>query len=284
MVDAAPVDDIRFGTLVRSARVARGWRQRDLARAARISDATVSRVERGHLEGVSVGTLRRIASALDIRVDLVPRSRSANLERLVSARHSGLAESVIRWLGTFGGWIVRPEVSFSRFGERGVIDLLVWHPGRRALLVIELKTAIVDVGELLGTLDRKVRNALEIARELGWDPVTVSCVLIVADGATNRRRVAAHGLTFRASLPSGIAAFRRWLKEPIAELRALVFFADRHQGQVIQQFDHRQRVTVTRRRSLTPRSSVAPIKRARPIAAPGPAAEPAAPPEQPNAS
>ena len=44
-------------------------------------------------------------------------------------------------------------------------------PDRRALLVIELKTAIVDVGELLGTFDRKVRNAGEVARRLGWDPV-----------------------------------------------------------------------------------------------------------------
>lgn len=275
------MDDIRFGIVVRTARVNRGWRQRDLARAARVSDATISRVERGHIDGVSVGTLRRIASALDIRVELVPRSRSANLERLVSAKHGELAESVIRWMSAFDGWIVRPEVSFSRFGERGIVDLLAWHPGRRALLVIELKTAIVDVGELLGTLDRKIRNAWEIARELGWDPLTVSCALVVADGATNRRRVTAHRATFRASLPGGIVAFRHWLREPAAALRTLLFFADRHQGQVIQRFDHRQRVTVPRRRPTTPRLSVVPIGQARRASLPGSAVVPQAPPDEP---
>ena len=46
--------------------------------------------------------------------------------------------------------MLAPEVSFSIYGERGVIDILAWHPGRRALLIIELKTDIVDVNELVG--------------------------------------------------------------------------------------------------------------------------------------
>jgi transcriptional regulator with XRE-family HTH domain len=242
--------------VVRAARVKRGWRQRDLARAVHVSDATISRVERGHLDAVSLGTLRKIALGLDIRVELLPRSRSASVDRLVNALHAELAESVVRWLDTFGGWVVRPEVSFSRFGERGIVDLLAWHPDRRALLVIELKSAIIDVGELLGTLDRKIRNAWEIGRGLGWDPVTVACVLIVAEGPTNRRRVEAHAATFRASLPDRIVRFRRWLQSPTSDLRALVFFADRHQGQVIQRFDHRQRVTAVNRRRVKGRANV----------------------------
>ena len=48
-------------------------------------------------------------------------------------------------------WVVRPEVSFSIYGERGVIDVLAWHPARRAILVIELKTELVDINELMGT-------------------------------------------------------------------------------------------------------------------------------------
>ena len=74
----------------------------------------ISRIERGHVDGVTLGTLRRIARALEISVELLPRSRSANVDRLVHAKHAELAESVIRWLGGFAGWIVRPEVSFSR--------------------------------------------------------------------------------------------------------------------------------------------------------------------------
>jgi transcriptional regulator with XRE-family HTH domain len=237
------MDDGKFGMAMRAARMHRGWRQRDLARAVGLSDGTISRVERGHIDAVAVGTLRRIARELDIRIEVMLRSRSANLERLVAARHAELGEAVIRWLAGIEGWVIRPEVSFSRFGERGVIDLLAWHPRRRALLVIELKTAIVDVGELLGTLDRKLRNAWEVARGLGWDPVSVSAALIVAEGPTNRRRIETHAATFTASLPDRVLRLRAWLRDPLGQVRGLLFFSVRHQGQVIQRFDHRQRVT-----------------------------------------
>ncbi len=176
------MDDIRFGILVRTARIRRGWRQRDLATAVGVSDATISRVERGHLDSAGLGRIRAIARALDIRVELLPRSRGSELDRLISSRHAAPGESVTKWLGGLGGWGVRPEVSFSRYGERGIIDLLAWHPGTRSLLVIELKAAIVDVGELLGTLGRKARNAWELARGMGWEPATVSSLLIVAEG------------------------------------------------------------------------------------------------------
>jgi hypothetical protein len=66
------------------------------------------------------------------------------------------------------GWSIAPEVSFSIWGERGLIDILAWHAPTRSLLVIELKTAIVDVSGLVGTVDRKRRLAPEIARSRGW--------------------------------------------------------------------------------------------------------------------
>ena len=203
------------------------------------------------MDTVAFGTIRAVARALEIRVELLPRSRSADLDRLISGRHSGLAEAVVRWLAGFGGWAVRPEVSFSRYGERGIIDLLAWHAATRSLLVIELKTAIVDIGELLGTFDRKVRNAWVIARNLGWDPGSVSSALIVADSSTNRRRIAAHAATFRSALPDRIIGLRRWMTTPAATVHAVAFFADRHHGEVIQRFDQRQRVTA---RAVSPPS------------------------------
>src|SRR5688500_11688458 len=73
-------------------------------------------------------------------------------------------ESVTRAIAAaFPAWEIAPEVSFSIWGERGIIDLLLWHSCRRALLIIELKTDIVDVGEMLGTLDKKRRLAWQIA-------------------------------------------------------------------------------------------------------------------------
>ena len=74
-------------------------------------------------------------------------------------------ERVAAVFATLPSWTAVPEVSFSVFGERGVIDWLAWHEPTGSLLVIELKTAVVDVQALLGTLDRYERLAPGVARE-----------------------------------------------------------------------------------------------------------------------
>ncbi len=214
--------------MIRAARLRRGWRQFDLAAAAGVSDVTVSRIERGHLGSLTFRIVRQVVAELEVRVEVLPRSRSADLDRIVNARHAALAEAVIAWLSALPGWEVRPEVSFAVYGERGVIDILAWHAGRRALLVIELKTEIVDVGEIVGTLDRKRRLGATIAERFGWAPASVSTWLIVGEGMTNRRRVEAHGATFRAALPDDGRRGRAWLAEPAGELRALTYFSNRH--------------------------------------------------------
>jgi hypothetical protein len=112
--------------------------------------------------------------------------------------------------------------------------------------VIDLKTAIINVGEMLGVLDVKVRSAIRVAERFGWAPVSVSSLLIVADGSTNRRRIEAHEATFAAALPTRLLAIRRWLRSPSDSVHGLTFFADRRHGQVIQRFAHRERVTVRR--------------------------------------
>lgn len=112
------MDDQRVGAMLRAAQLRRGRRQRDLGASARVSDATVSRIERGHVEGLSIGAMCRVAAALDVRVELLPRSRSAALDRLINVRHADLAEAVVGRLSSLPGWIARPEVSFGIYGER----------------------------------------------------------------------------------------------------------------------------------------------------------------------
>src|SRR4029079_5081268 len=124
-----------------------------------------ARVERAPAHRLPLETIRAVARALDVRVDLVPRWRAGDLDRLLNSRHAELHELVARYIAQLPGWVAQPEVSFAVFGERGVIDILAWHPGRRALLVIELKTDIHDVNELVGTVDRKGRLAQRIALE-----------------------------------------------------------------------------------------------------------------------
>jgi transcriptional regulator with XRE-family HTH domain len=220
------MDDLRFGGVVRFVRQSKGWRQKDLDERSGVSQSAISRIERGHIGPQSIDSVRKVCAALEIRVELVARWRGGDLDRLMSRRHSALHESVARRFGDIlPAWILAPEVSFSISGERGVIDILAWHPGRRALLVIELKTEVVDVNEMVGTFDRKRRLAARVARERGWDPVSISAWLIISEGRTNRRRVAAHEAMLRAALPDGLPAMRRWLRDPVGTVAALTFWA-----------------------------------------------------------
>jgi transcriptional regulator with XRE-family HTH domain len=240
-------------------RIRRGWRQEDVATAARVSASTVSRMERGLLEALSLRSIRAVAAALEVTVEVLPRSRAAAFERVANQAHAALAERVIGWITSIDGWVARPEVSFSRFGERGVIDILACHAATGSLLVIELKTDIIDVGELLGTLDRKLRNAMEVAIGLGWAPTSVSGLLVVAESDANRRRIGNHRATFEASLPDRITALRAWLAAPRGTVRALMFFANRHPRTAS------DRITAIRR--VRSGSARATGRRARPIRA-----------------
>ena len=54
-----------------------------------------------------------------------------------------LHDAVAAWFAhRWGLWRLSPEVSFSVYGERGIIDVLAWHPKTKILLVIELKTEV----------------------------------------------------------------------------------------------------------------------------------------------
>ena len=145
----------------------------------------------------------------------------------MNSKHSQLHESLARWFGDeLPDWVLRPEVSFAVYGERGVIDILAWHPGRRALLVIELKTDIADVNELVGGVDRKRRLATGIARTIGWEPESVSVWVVVAAGRTNRARIAAHGTMLRAAFPMDGRSIRSWLGDPKGPVAALSMWRD----------------------------------------------------------
>jgi transcriptional regulator with XRE-family HTH domain len=222
------VDDHRLGAAIRQVRHRRRWRQADLAARSGVSASFVSRLERGHVGPQTIDAIRAVASALEIRIDIVPRWRAGDLDRLLNARHSSLHESVARWLrDRHPAWTLIPEASFAFYADRGVIDVLGWHPGRRAVLVLELKTEIIDMNELLGTLDRKRRFAPKVAAERGWDPVTVAAWLVVADSRTNRRRIEAHNAMIRGALPDSGPAMRRWLADPVGRVGAVSFWSER---------------------------------------------------------
>jgi transcriptional regulator with XRE-family HTH domain len=217
------MDLVRLGATYRAVRIRRGWRQEDVAREAKVSRTTVARIEQGGAGSLTLRTLDAVARALDVGLDLVGRWHGGELDRLLSAAHSALAERVATDLAGHPDWIVLPEVTFSVYGERGAIDLLAWNGARRALLVIELKTEITDVGGLVAQVDRYRRLAPGIARDRGWAPSTIACWVVVAETSTNRRRVAAHREVLARAFPVGGRAVRAWLRDPGAPMAGLSF-------------------------------------------------------------
>ena len=222
------VDLIRLGARLRAIRVAQRARIVDVAGRCGLSPSAISRHERGLAHRTPVATLDRHAAALGATLDLTVRWRGADLDRLVNAAHSALHEAIARLFNGLPGWVAVPEVSFSIYGERGVIDWLAWHPATRSLLVVELKTALVDVQAVLATVDRYVRLAVRIARERGWQPTTVSVWIVFEDSSRNRRAVAAHGVLFERVVPADGRAMRRWLRKPVGRIAALSFLSDSH--------------------------------------------------------
>ena len=167
--------------------------------------------------------VRCVAEPLDIRVDIIGRWRGGDLGRLINSGHAAMHEVMAGLFGSLPDWVSEPEVSFSIFGERGVIDILAWHPLRRALLIIELKTEIVDINDLMGPTDRKRRLAAQIARERGWEPSTISVWVLVADSRTNRRHLARHASVLRSKFPEDGRTVRSWLRDPSRQISALSF-------------------------------------------------------------
>jgi transcriptional regulator with XRE-family HTH domain len=226
------MDPTRLGASLRAVRLRLRLRQCDVAPRCNLSGSTVSRIERGHIGSFALDSLLAVCGVLQVRIDFVPRWRGGDLDRLLYASHAAMHERLARILGRLPSWVMAPEVTFAVFGERGVIDILAFHPGRRVVLVIELKTQLVDVHKLLAQVDRYRRLARRIARGRGWNANTVGVWVVMRESMTNRRRVATHASVLRVALPNDGQAARRWLHDPVGGLAALSFLSDVH-GQTV---------------------------------------------------
>lgn len=214
-VHAGRLDAIRFGRGIRALRHRRGWRQEDLAQAAGVSRSMVARIEQGRGDRVPPATLRHVADALGARVVVRLEWQGEQLDRLIDARHAAIVDRVVSDLSAWG-WTCIPEATFNIYGERGSIDILAFHPEAQVLLVVEVKSSIPEIGNLLLPLDRKVRLALSVAAGHGLQATSVARLLVVGEGSTNRRRIAEHAATFRSAFPVRGPDVRRWLMRPAA--------------------------------------------------------------------
>jgi hypothetical protein len=153
------------------------------------------------------------------------RWHGGDLDRLLDHAHAELVERVARLLVALG-WEVHVEVSFSRYGERGSVDVLGWHPATRVALIVEVKSAITGVEETLRRHDVKARLGPAIVRErLGVTPALVARLLVAPDTSTVRRRIDEHAETFRRAYPMRGRAVRAWLQAPSGPMAGILLLA-----------------------------------------------------------
>lgn len=211
----------RLGRLARMLRVRQRLTQMALAARAGVSRRAVSLLENGRARDLHLGAVEGILVALGARMDIRLSWNGPELDRLLDAGHAALGASVKRRLEGWG-WLVRVEVSYSRYGERGRIDLLALHPATGILLVIEIKTELVDVQALLGSLDVKARLARNVGRQLGWQVRSVVPVIIFAEDDALRRRVRQLDTLFDRYPLRGRAALS-WLRRPSGTPTGLIW-------------------------------------------------------------
>jgi transcriptional regulator with XRE-family HTH domain len=198
---------------VRYLRRHQGWRQADLGARAGVSGPTVSRVERGLIRSVPLGTIERIAEILGATVDVTLRWQGEQLDRLLDAAHASIEEQSAAFL-TSSGWSVRPEVSFNHYGDRGRVDLLAFHPGAGVVLIVEVKGSIGDLQDALGRLDVKLRLGRSLADASGWSGVrAIVPVFVFSDTRTVRRTIAQHAAIFARFALRGRSA-QAWVRRP----------------------------------------------------------------------
>jgi transcriptional regulator with XRE-family HTH domain len=246
------MDERRLGAAVRARRHARGWRLVDLAAAAGTGATSCSLLERGRADRLTVRLARAIAAAVDLPLEWDIGWRRQDVDRLLDADHAALGARLARRLAR-DGWVARAEVSFNRYGDRGRIDLLAFHPDTSTLLVVEVKTAIVDAQELLGGLDVKRRVAPSLARELGWAVTRTVPAIVVLAGTTARRRLTQLAPLFAAYSTRGRAALA-WMRAPTSSASGLLVLAalPPNAGSDVRRAGRRR----VRKRAADPRSGI----------------------------
>jgi transcriptional regulator with XRE-family HTH domain len=200
-----------FGLSIRAVRRSRDLSQEAVGARLGRTQGFVSLVERGRHTGLTVADADRLCEALGATLVFgVEAPILVDGPRQRDAAHARCVGYVARRLRAAGWWVER-EVEIGRRKRPGWIDILAFDPDTRVLLVIEVKTELVDLGGLERQLGWYEREAMRAARRLGWSPIAMQAAALLLATATNDERL-------RQNAESIVQAFpRRW-----SELMAVV--------------------------------------------------------------
>jgi transcriptional regulator with XRE-family HTH domain len=201
-----------IGGVIRDGRRACGWSQRELADRVGVSQSAIARLEGEELEYLDLGLMSRVLDQLGIRITFDARTLGlAGRREQRDAVHAACAGYAKRRLDR-GGWASALEVEIGTGRGRGWIDLLGYRATDRALLVVEFKTEIHDLGQIQRSLEWYGRAAWRAAANRGWRPTTVSSLLLVLDTIENEARASANRELLASEFPTRGHEIDAWLR------------------------------------------------------------------------
>lgn len=220
-------DDERLGQLLRAARRRSDFTQEQLSILTGIPVKQLRRIEAGNAGGVEFDRIRSAFRGVGGRVRVTAWWNGAAADRLVDESHAAIVESAAKVFRA-RGWLTRPEVSFSEYGERGSVDLFAANELNRAVATCEIKSEFGSLEEMNRSFDVKVRLTPKICQRLyGWKPSVVGRILVVPNVTTIRRVIARHSATMDALYPARSREVRAWLRSPTTNVGAIWFVSIR---------------------------------------------------------
>jgi transcriptional regulator with XRE-family HTH domain len=195
-----------FATLCRDGRDRLDISQGQLARAADISVAYVSLIELGRANP-TLAVVERISDALGLELGLVQRPPVMIRGRQRDFVHARCSAYVQRRL-VAAGIACEREVLIVDGRTCGWIDVVAFDWASGTLIVIELKTAIDDLGAVERQLAWYERNALAVARRFGWSVRRVRSWLLVLASDDVDATIRANRDVLRSAFPGRASTMR----------------------------------------------------------------------------
>ena len=205
---------------MRSARLACGWSQREMAGRLGTNQSAIRRLESSATRLLDVALASAAMNLLGIVFSLDANGPGiATRREQQDAVHARCVAYVVRRLER-DGWIVVVEVEIGSGRLRGWIDILAYHPVHRALLVIEVKTVLDDVGRLLRTLGWYTRSSRAAAAARGWRPTRIAWLVAVLATDEADARITANRWLLGRELPGAPDPMRAWIRDAAGPLPA----------------------------------------------------------------
>ncbi|CAN5446063.1 hypothetical protein BH20CHL7_BH20CHL7_17520 [soil metagenome] len=191
---------VSFANWCRTTRLDLDITQQDLADAVGVSRSHIAAIEAGRANP-TVGVMDRIGATFGIDLEL--RARPPLLIGGGHARdrlHALCSGYSGRRVGG-SGLLVAREVEIREGRVLGWIDLLAFDPRTGLLLVIEVKTALDDIGRLERQLGWYERMALRTDIAAAWRPTEVRAWCLVLATAAADTQMSLHRDVLRTAFP-----------------------------------------------------------------------------------